>query len=137
MTSSETKPALDGLRVMVVEDELLLAMELEEHLQEEGCTVIGPVARPVKALRLLETEHPDAAVLDLNLNGERSTAVADALVERGVPFVVVTGYVDMPFDEPALRSAPRLGKPFRSEDLIRMLTEACGNGRRADHRSAR
>lgn len=114
---------LHGLKVMVVEDELLLAMELEERLHQEGCTVVGPAARPSKALSLLASEHPDAAVLDLNLNGERSTAIAEAMIKQGVPFVVVTGYVDVRFEDAALQQAPRLGKPFRSEDLMRVLAQ--------------
>ncbi len=62
---------ISGLRVLVVEDELLLAMDYEEILIGAGCTVLGPVARPAGALSLLESEQPDAAVLDLNLAGER------------------------------------------------------------------
>ena len=121
MQAGQEAAPLQGLRVMIVEDELLLAMELEERLQEEGCTVIGPAARTGKAMDLLLNERPDAVVLDLNLHGERPTALAEAMVARRVPFVVVSGYVGRQMDESALDNAPRVGKPFRSDELLRVL----------------
>ena len=121
MGSSQASVLLNGLRVMIVEDELLLAMELEERLQEHGCTVIGPVSRAAKAMDLLEAEHPDAVVLDLNLHGERPIALAEAMEARRVPFVIVTGYVGRGSGDSALERAPRVGKPFRTEELMRVL----------------
>jgi DNA-binding response OmpR family regulator len=112
---------LAGLRVLVVEDELLLAMDYEEALRAEGCTVLGPVGRRGRALALLERERPDAAVLDLNLAGERSTAVAEALEALRVPFVIVSGYGGGTLGEPVLRRAPRLDKPVKIQELVRML----------------
>src|SRR3954469_6426333 len=102
---------LRGARVLIVEDDLLIANYLEELLGMEGCIVVGPALRVDEALALIERGRPEAAVLDLNLYGERTTAVAEALTARRVPFVIMTGYgaEHLP-DEPVLRRAPRLGK---------------------------
>ncbi len=121
MEEARTSPTLQGLRVLVVEDEPLVAMLIEEQLAEEGCTIIGPAANIANAHALMQREKLDAAVLDLNLNGERPTGVAEALTERRVPFVIVTGYSDRQLEEPVLQRAPRLGKPFRAEELVQTL----------------
>jgi CheY-like chemotaxis protein len=118
MSKVQRAEGLAGLCVLIVEDELLLAMDYEETLRGEGCTVLGPVGRQSRALALLEHERPNAAILDLNLAGERSTAVAEALEARGVPFVIVSGYADRTLHEPVLRRAPRLQKPLRPQDLV-------------------
>jgi CheY-like chemotaxis protein len=112
---------LSGLRVLVVEDELLLAMDYEEILQGAGCTVLGPFARQAGALSLLERERPDAAVLDMNLDGERSTPVAEALNAQGVPFVVVSGYGEQMAREPVLAAAPQLEKPVSAHELVQAI----------------
>jgi CheY-like chemotaxis protein len=117
---------LKTLRVLVVEDELLLALCMEEQLQEDGHTVIGPAANAAQALELIEMEDLDAAVLDVNLSGERSTTVAEALRARNIPFVVTTGYSGLQLDEPVWQDAPQLSKPFRSEQLARMLARTTG-----------
>jgi DNA-binding NtrC family response regulator len=119
-------PALPkGARILIVEDEPLVAGYLEELLGTKGCIVLGPAVRVQEALALIERERPEAAVLDLTLQGERTTAVAEALTKRRVPFVVVTGYgAEYVPDEPVLQRAPRLGKPFRSRQLLRTLAEA-------------
>jgi two-component SAPR family response regulator len=114
---------LQGARILIVEDEAILAIELENELRREGCDVIGPVSREAKALGVLERDRPDAVVLDLNLNGKLATDLADALVARRIPFVIVTGYGKRQFDIPALQDAPRLHKPIRIQDLVRILAE--------------
>jgi CheY-like chemotaxis protein len=119
---------VSGLRVLVIEDELLLAMDYEGILADAGCTVLGPVARQSGALSLLEHERPDAAVLDLNLAGERSTRLAEALTERGVPFVVVTGYSGKTVPEPVLADAPQLEKPVNAHALVRALAAIARRG---------
>ncbi len=115
---------LKGARILIVEDELLVANYLEELLGMEGCIVLGPASRVPEALDLIERERPEAAVLDLNLQGERTNAVAEALAARRVPFVIVTGYgAEHIPDEPVLQQAPRLGKPFRSRQLLQLLAD--------------
>ena len=121
MLGHQPATSLAGLRILIVEDELLVAMDYEEMLRREGCTVLGPVGRQSRALELLKRERPDAAILDLNLAGERSTAVAEALEAMQVPFVVVSGYGERTLQEAVLRRAPRLDKPAKQQDLVRII----------------
>ena len=116
-------PALRGARILIVEDESILALDLENRLTREGCDVIGLASREAKALKLLEREQPYAVVLDLNLNGKLPTDLVDALVARQIPFVIVTGCGKLGFDSPALQGAPRLHKPIKTEELVRALSD--------------
>jgi DNA-binding NtrC family response regulator len=123
--------ALRGRRVLVIEDEMLVAMEFESLLQRQGCAVLGPASTVDRALALLDHEQPDAALLDLNLNGEPATAVAVALKMRGVPFILVTGYGEAQSSEPELQGAPRVDKPANHQELVRALAhvlEAASRG---------
>jgi CheY-like chemotaxis protein len=102
---------LSGRRVLVVEDETMVAWLLEDMLADLGCTVVGPAARVNQALAMLDAEAIDAAVLDVNLNGQKSYPVADALAARGVPFVFSTGYNKDSLPN-SYQSFPVLQKPF-------------------------
>lgn len=113
---------LRGRRILVVEDEMLVAMELEGLLRALGCSVLGPVPDVGRALTLLERERPDAALLDLNLNGQSVVPVAAALSAKGVPFMLVTGYSRRRAEEPVLQNAMRLSKPINEQELARALT---------------
>ena len=97
---------LRGKRVLIVEDAVLLALELETGLSDAGAQVVGPAYELAEAMSLLAGQI-DAAVLDANLNGLAVTPVAEALAARGVPFVFATGYGDsgapMGFDAPIIR----------------------------------
>ena len=115
---------LEGLCVLVVEDEFLLAMELEALLEQRGCRVLGPVATIDRALAVLDNHRPAAAVLDVNLKGTRATPIAAALQDRRVPFVLVTGYGDGQLNEPELKGQPRLEKPLNRQKLLRTLERA-------------
>ncbi len=93
MRPSADSGPLHDRRILVVEDEYLMAEELREALEDAGAHVLGPAPTVDAALRLLaDGAAPDAAILDVNLGGERSFPVADALAARGVPFVFATGY---------------------------------------------
>ena len=113
---------LEGARILVVEDEFLVAMLLEEMLEAAGCVVAGPIPRIADALAAVYRETYDAAVLDINLAGERIDPVADALSQRNIPFMFVTGYsaaaVPGGFTE-----HPRLCKPFKMADLLSTLMD--------------
>ncbi|MDB5365418.1 MAG: response regulator receiver protein [Rhodospirillales bacterium] len=116
--------ALTGARILLVEDEALVAMMLEDMLTDLGCVVVGPAARVDDAMLLVEGEAIDAAVLDVNLANETVFPVARALAARGVPFVFGTGYArpEMLGD---FADRPVLHKPYRSSDLseaIRSIT---------------
>src|SRR5450631_1710377 len=107
---------LSGKRVLVVEDEVMVAWMLEDMLAGLGCAVVGPAARINQALAMIGAEVIDAAVLDINLNGEKSYPVADALAARGVPFVFSTGY-DKGRLLDGYRSFPVLQKPYQRAEL--------------------
>jgi CheY-like chemotaxis protein len=115
---------LTGRKILVVEDEALVAMLVEDALLDAGAEVIGPAATVAEALRLLQAARPDAAVLDLNLAGETSTPVADVLAAAGVPFVVATGYGadGLP---PAHAAVPVLAKPYDPDELTATLGRIC------------
>jgi CheY-like chemotaxis protein len=126
MTVSSTAD-LAGRRVLVVEDEALVAMLLEDMLEDLGCKVLGPMMRVSEALAFV-AEHGadiDVAILDVNLAGERSFPVAEALRARGAPFILSTGYDDVGIDE-GWRGGPILRKPFLANQLESILREALG-----------
>jgi DNA-binding response OmpR family regulator len=116
---------LQGARVLIVEDAVLLALELETGLSEAGATVVGPAYELQEALNLLG-QPIDAAVLDANLNGLSVTPVAEALAARGVPFVFATGYGDtgapMGFDAPVIR------KPYDVTQVAAAVSGLLGTG---------
>jgi DNA-binding response OmpR family regulator len=112
---------LEGVRVLVVEDEFLVATLIEDMLQSAGCVVSGPIPRVTEALKAVEHETFDAAILDINLGGVRIDPVADALCRRGVPFIFVSGYTTGALPA-AYSERPRVGKPFRTADLLGMLS---------------
>lgn len=91
---NDTMAWLKGRRLLLVEDDFLLAECLKEALEDQGAIVLGPAPSVDRALRLLdEVQHAiDAAILDVNLRGEVVFSVADTLVERGLPFIFVSGY---------------------------------------------
>lgn len=106
---------------MIVEDEMLVAMEMESLLEDQGCTVVGPVATVERALALIDQEQPEAAILDVNLDGQTAIPVAAALNARGVPFLLATGYGGAQAEEPELKDAPRIDKPVSHDRLMRIL----------------
>src|SRR3954454_765531 len=91
MPSGEDRP-FEGRRVLVVEDEYIVALDLEDTLRALGCEVLGPAASVARALALLARERPDAVTLDLNLLDELAVPVAELLASMGVPFLVVGAY---------------------------------------------
>jgi CheY-like chemotaxis protein len=112
-----------GARVLVVEDESLVAMMLADMLAEIGCEVIGPVGTCAEALRLVDDGHAlDLALLDVNLGGETAYGVADALSRRAVPFIFVSGYGASGLD-PHYADALILAKPFEPAMLARVIGE--------------
>ena len=108
---------LEGIKVLVVEDEFLVATLIEDMLQSAGCVVSGPIPRVPEALEAVQRETYDAAVLDINLAGVRIDPVADALCRRDVPFIFVSGYSAGALP-PAYAERPRVCKPFRMAELL-------------------
>ena len=120
MPASEQLRHRGGLRVLLVEDENLVAMLLEDMLAELGHSVVGPVARLKKALEMAQHEAIDLAILDVNINGEQAYPVAEALAARGIPFVFSTGYGERGLP-PQYRGHPTLQKPFQQHDLEKLF----------------
>jgi CheY-like chemotaxis protein len=113
------------LRILVVEDEGLVAMLIEDLLDDLGCEVAGSVGSVAKAMTWLETGgEADAALLDVNLGGEPVWPVAEALAARGTPFAFTTGYGHL--DEPRFQHAPLLGKPIKAERLEEVIRGFAG-----------
>jgi CheY-like chemotaxis protein len=118
--------ALQGLRVLIAEDNLFAAMELQRALIDLGCEPVGPVARLDQALRRARQEDLDGALLDVDLRGELVFAVAEELERRRIPVIFASGYdADDMFPE-AFARHPRLRKPFGESDIRRVLKEALG-----------
>jgi CheY-like chemotaxis protein len=120
-----SRSRLAGLRLLVLEDEALVAMLIEDTLRDLGCVVIGPAGTVAHALDLVAQETINLALLDVNLGGERSYAVAEALAARGTPFVFVTGYGATGVDK-RYRRVPVLQKPFDHGQLERTVAAALG-----------
>jgi CheY-like chemotaxis protein len=111
---------LSGQRFLVVEDEMLVLMGIEDMLADLGCESVAVAATVDKALALIDSQAFDAAMLDMNLNGNKSHAVADKLAAHGVPFVFSTGYSGQDIRD-NYRDRPVLKKPFQSEELVAIL----------------
>ncbi len=106
-------------RILVVEDEVLLAIELEEALREAGFEVLGPAGSVSQALNLLGVSRPDAAVLDVTLNGKKVTPVAMLLNSLGVPFVLASASDERELaGHQVLAGAQNLGKPTDLQRLV-------------------
>ena len=115
-----------GRRVLIVEDESLVAMLLETILEDMGCTPVGPAATVDEALRMASDGEPvDAALLDVNVAGRQVFPVAEALRDRGVPFVFSTGYGEGGLPD-EWRGQPTLQKPFTEAAVRDALMTAMG-----------
>ena len=114
-----------GRRVLVVEDETMIAMQLEDDLRDAGCDVVGPVPTVCGALKLIERAPLDAAIIDYHLADGDSGRIADLLEQRGVPFLFMTGHTaeDLPLH---LRAKKLLFKPVRIAALVRELEALLG-----------
>jgi CheY-like chemotaxis protein len=117
----QSATTLAGRRVLLIEDEMLVAMLIEDALVSAGCDVAGPVSRVDAALAMVRAGTKiDAALMDLNLNGHSAIPVADALREHGIPFLVLTGYGTAALPEPH-QGAPVISKPFDATHLLDSL----------------
>ena len=125
---------LTRAKILVVEDDAIIALEIAATLMDVGYTVLGPVASVTQALALLDADKPDAALLDLRLLDSLATPVAAALRAGAVPFALVTGYVDADLDA-VLASAPRLIKPFGSAEVEHIARQLLDQARPIPPRS--
>ena len=112
------------LHVLLVEDEIVIALLVEQMLASLGHSVAGPAARLSKAMAMASQEAIDVAILDVNLGGEEVYPVADIFGGAGIPFVFVTGYGRQGL-RPEYQHRPTLSKPFLTRSLSSALAEAC------------
>jgi CheY-like chemotaxis protein len=118
-----SKPELSNRKVLVVEDEMMIAMLIEDMLDEFGCKLVGPATTVPRAPDLIGKEQVEVAVLDLNLDGHDTYAIADALQQKNVPFIFATGYGSTGLRQ-EYGNRPILQKPFQARDLENALAEA-------------
>lgn len=111
---------LKGARVLILEDEWMIATHMAELLEEYGCAVVGPANSIAKAIDLVAVEKIDGALLDLNVAGQTAYGVALALRNRGVPFAFVTGYSADLIDED-YRMCPAIQKPINDARFKQIL----------------
>ncbi|MBC7950307.1 MAG: response regulator [Rhodospirillaceae bacterium] len=120
--------------VLVVEDDGILAMALADALTAVGYDVVGPAPTTKKALKLIETETIDAALLDVNLGSEHVDGVAQALANADIPFVFSTGYCSKSALPPAFANQMTLNKPYQTDQLLKVISKlvSAGQAARAD-----
>jgi CheY-like chemotaxis protein len=125
MTQPDSR--LQGKRVLVVEDEMLVALLIEDLLTDLGCIVLGPFNTVAKALRAALMEGFDLALLDVNVAGEKIFPVADALAARHIPFLLMSGYGENAIP-PGHAERKVCSKPFKGNELTDMLFSLVADG---------
>jgi len=110
--------------VLLLEDDLLLAMDMEEYLIGKGHEIVGPFGRISDALDAIQHNELMGAIVDLNLHGELSFPVIEMLQERAVPIIVCSGYAELPELKSRLKGLPLLPKPWDARKLSRLMQEA-------------
>jgi len=113
---------LTGCRILLVEDSPVVGPFTADLLTELGCTVIGPAPTMASARELVDREPFDAAIMDIHIRGERVFPLCEQLDQRGIPFVLTSGYADWEMPD-HLQDRPRLQKPYRLEDVKRALAD--------------
>jgi DNA-binding response OmpR family regulator len=150
MTTNHVDPALEAIqphaaatgsvanapRVLLAEDETLVAILLEDDLRAAGYTIVGPFMTLAKAIQASRHEQFDLAVLDVNLNGEMIFPLAEELRARGIPFALLSGYGPTSLPE-QFRTLPRISKPYDPDVLLREIQRIVPkNAGRADVQQA-
>jgi PAS domain S-box-containing protein len=115
-----------GTRVLIVEDEGLIALQLQQDVERAGHQVVGPARSLRHGLMLATQEHIDAALLDVRLGQETSAAIAEQLLARSIPFAFTTGYADSVMLPDHLRNVPKLSKPYVGGEIVKMLNSLIG-----------
>lgn len=108
---------------------MLIAMNIEAMLQAIGCVIVGPAGRLQVAQDLAASETLDAAILDVNIRGESILPVAETLADRGIPFVLASGYGDWALPEP-MKGRPQLPKPYAAAELKETILSLCAQSAR-------
>lgn len=119
------------LRILVVEDEMMVAMLMEDMLQDLGHLPVGPAARLEAGIALASNEVLDLGILDVNLAGVKSFPIADLLAARGIPVIFATGYGRNGLDD-LYPGVPVIAKPFSMTNLQRAIGTVCGRNESSD-----
>jgi CheY-like chemotaxis protein len=112
--------SLENRRILVAEDEALIAIDIETMLQGFGCEVVGPVSEVCEILQVVDAGRLDGALLDVNLRGRQVFEILPELIRRKIPVMLASGYDDAALFPPAFRDLPRISKPFDEATLQRM-----------------
>jgi len=119
-TRSSTDHPLAGCRILVAEDEAIIAIELQRILEDFGCEVIGPLSSVDEVLHNAERGGFDGALLDVNLRGRQIFEILPKLDKLRLKLIITSGYNDVTLFPPAFRSLPRIAKPFDEKELRRI-----------------
>jgi DNA-binding response OmpR family regulator len=118
--SGTDESEFEGRRMLLIEDEYLIADDLSRVLTQHGATVIGPIPSIDAGIRAARTENVDIAIIDINLRGEMSYPIADQLSALNIPVVFATGY-DEEVLRPDLTHLPRIQKPYKLDDVLALV----------------
>jgi len=120
---SSTNSPLSGQRILVAEDEGLIALDLEQMLQSFGCEVVGPVSTVGEVLEYASKGGFDGALLDVNLRGQQIFEILPKLEKLGLRLIITSGYNDLTLFPEAFHRVPRIAKPF-DERALRRICES-------------
>jgi len=118
---------LTGRRILLAEDEGLIAIELERMLESFGCELVGPLASIDQVLEAAERGRFDGAILDVNLRGRQIFEIMPKLQELGIRIIIASGYEDVTLFPAPFRAMPRIAKPFDESELRRICEKVFGN----------
>lgn len=114
-----------GTRVLIVEDDPIIAMTAEDMLEEVGCKTVGVAVSVAEAMEHVGSTEFDIVLLDLNLQDQNSLPVAAALRDKGKPFIFATGYDGVPHGS-GFEDSPVISKPYRLQQLAQLLADTLG-----------
>jgi DNA-binding NtrC family response regulator len=118
---------LAGQRILLAEDEGLIAIELERMLENFGCDLVGPLSSVDQVLEAVQRGSFDGAILDVNLRGRQIFEIMPKLQELGMPIIIASGYGDVTLFPAQFRAMPRLAKPFDEGELRQICETVFGN----------